>query len=181
MASDEEKETMDALEGADPEDVYEVMTGMKDRDKAGDKQLILRSALTEEEKSILFAGKAEKENARLQAAAKYVDSFLYADYLETYKELYPDEDKLPKSGQPGYKNKSERVQTAINSMDDLSRQEKAALWEIVNYTKGDEAKSNPYDKAVAREIIKIIESLYKEIDADKLAEEEETGLEWAGR
>lgn len=181
LASDKEKETMDVLGDADPEDVYEVMTGMKDQDNAGDKQLILRSALTEEEKSILFAGKAEKENARLQAASEYVDSFLYADYLETYKELYPDEDALPKSGKPGYMSKSERVQAAINSMDDLSRQEKAALWEIVNYTKGDEAKSNPYDKTVAREMIKIIESLYEEIDAAEQAEEEETGLEWAGR
>ena len=171
LASDTERKRMDALEGADPETVFNLFADMKEQDDNGDKLAILRSALTEQEKAILFDAVKEKENARLQAATKYVDSFLYADFLEAYKEKYPDEKKLPKEGEPGYKTKSERVQLILNSID-ATKEEKAAVWQI--FVNGKEGKSNPFSTKIGKEVWDTIQKLYDQI-------EEDGGLDWAGR
>lgn len=171
LASDTERGRMDALEGADPETVFNLFADMKEQDDNGDKLAILRSALTEQEKAILFDAVKEKENARLQAATKYMDSFLYADFLEAYKEKYPDEKKLPKEGEPGYKTKSERAQLILNSID-ATKEEKAAVWQI--FVNGKEGKSNPFSTKIGKEIWDIIQELYEQIEQDG-------GIDWAGR
>ena len=171
LATDTERKRMDELEGADPETVFNLFTDMKELDDNSDKLAILRSALTEQEKAILFDAVKEKENARLQAATKYVDSFLYADFLEEYKEKYPDEKKLPKEGEPGYKTKSERARLILNSID-ATKEEKAAVWQI--FVNGEEGKSNPFSTKIGKEVWDTIEKLYKQI-------EEDGGIDWAGR
>ena len=166
LASEKEREQMDALEGADPEDVFNLFTAMKEQDKAGDKQLILRSALTEQEKAILFDSTAEKENARLQAATKYVDSFLYADFLEAYAKKY--------TGETGKVQdySGERVKEILQTMTGVSDKEKAAIWQIT--VNGKEGKSNPFSAEIGKEIWDNIQDLYEQIEQDG-------GIDWAGR
>ncbi len=166
LASDKEKERMDALEGADPETVFNLFADMKEQDNNGDRLAILRSALTEQEKAILFDSVKEKENARLQAATKYVDSFLYADFLEAYAEEYTKEDGAVQ----GYSG--ERVEKILRAMNGVTNEEKAAIWQIT--ANGKEGKSNPFSNKIGKEIWDIIQKLYKQIEDDG-------GLDWAGR
>lgn len=166
LASDKEKERMDALEGADPETVFNLFADMKEQDNNGDKLAILRSALTEQEKAILFDTVKEKENARLQAATKYVDSFLYADFLEAYAAAYTGEDGTVQ----GYS--AERVEKILRNMNGVTNNEKAAIWQIT--ANGKEGKSNPFSTKIGKEVWDKIQKLYDQI-------EEDGGIDWAGR
>lgn len=166
LASDTERERMDALEGADPETVFNLFADMKEQDDNGDKLAILRSALTEQEKAILFDAVKEKENARLQAATKYVDSFLYADFLEAYAAAYTGEDGTVQ----GYS--AERVEKILRTMNGVTNNEKAAIWQIT--ANGKEGKSNPFSTKIGKEVWDTIQKLYDQI-------EEDGGLDWAGR
>lgn len=166
LASDKERERMDALEGADPETVFNLFADMKEQDNNGDRLAILRSALTEQEKAVLFDAVKEKENARLQAATKYVDSFLYADFLEAYAEEYSKEDGTVQ----GYSG--ERVEKILRAMNGVTNEEKAAIWQIT--ANGKEGKSNPFSNKIGKETWDIIQKLYKQIEDDG-------GLDWAGR
>jgi hypothetical protein len=166
LASDTERERMDALEGADPETVFNLFADMKEQDNNGDKLAILRSALTEQEKAILFDAVKEKENARLQAATKYVDSFLYADFLEAYAAAYTGEDGTVQ----GYS--AERVEKILRTMNGVANEEKAAIWQIT--ANGKEGKSNPFSTKIGKEVWDMIQKLYDQI-------EEDGGIDWAGR
>ena len=166
LASDAERERMDALEGADPETVFNLFADMKELDDNSDKLAILRSALTEREKAILFDAVKEKENARLQAATKYVDSFLYADFLEAYAAAYTGEDGTVQ----GYS--AERVEKILKAMSGVTNEEKAAIWQIT--ANGEEGKSNPFSTKIGKEVWDTIQKLYDQI-------EEDGGIDWAGR
>lgn len=94
----------------------------------------------------------DKELARLRAAYDYVQSGTYVEFLTAFDEAYPGESKS-----------QERVETVLKQMR-LDNEERAALWQMC----GPKWKTdnNPFSKTVGREVARLIEEYYAEIDGE---------------
>lgn len=94
----------------------------------------------------------DKELARLRAAYDYVQSGTYVEFLTAFDETYPGESKS-----------QDRVETVLKQMR-LDNEERAALWQMC----GPKWKTdnNPFSKTVGREVARLIEEYYAEIDGE---------------
>ncbi len=137
MASEKDREAMDALKDADRGEVASVMMDMKDSKKAGEKlRIIMSSRLTDEQKGILYlntlAGDEDKDKiAVLQDA--YMDAYQYLAY---------------KTAISGLSGRFEKL-NAINTLE-LTNYQKDALY----YLNGWSAKTHddvPWVQGVSAE------------------------------
>ena len=137
MASEKDREAMDALKDADRDEVASVMMDMKDSKKAGEKlRIIMSSRLTDEQKGILYlntlAGDEDKDKiAVLQDA--YMDAYQYLAY---------------KTAISGLSGRFEKL-NAINTLE-LTNYQKDALY----YLNGWSAKTHddvPWVQGVSAE------------------------------
>ena len=151
LASDAEMETMDALTdlGADMGEVTRVLMEIKDeRQKEGEKRTALEiladSDLTADQKAEIYRSTAsDSKEEKISLAEEYGVSG--GDWVEAEEALAREQEEQDADGMT-----QAIAEGAIRTMEGLTREEQAALWQLQN--KGWSWQKNPFDRQTGREI-----------------------------
>lgn len=151
LASDAEMETMDALTdlGADMGEVTRVLMEIKDeRQKEGEKRTALEilagSDLTADQKAEIYRSTAsDSKEEKISLAEEYGVSG--GDWVEAEEALAREQEEQDADGMT-----QAIAEGAIRTMEGLTREERAALWQLQN--KGWSWQKNPFDRQTGREI-----------------------------
>lgn len=151
LASDAEMETMDALTdlGADMGEVTRVLMEIKDeRQREGEKRTALEilagSDLTADQKAEIYRSTAsDSKEEKISLAEEYGVSG--GDWVEAEEALAREQEEQDADGMT-----QAIAEGAIRTMEGLTREERAALWQLQN--KGWSWQKNPFDRQTGREI-----------------------------
>lgn len=151
MASDTEKEIMDAMAdmNANMGEVTRVLMEIKDEAKKKENgksvlEVLEGSDLTSEQKAEIFRKNGgESKDEKISMAETYGISG--GEWMEAEEGFAQEKEEQEKDSLT-----QSIAEVVIRNMDGLDRQEQAALWQLQN--KGWSWKSNPFDKKTGREI-----------------------------
>ena len=151
LASDAEMETMDALTdlGADMGEVTRVLMEIKDeRQREGEKrtalEILVGSDLTADQKAEIYRSTAsDSKEEKISLAEEYGVSG--GDWVEAEEALAREQEEQDADGMT-----QAIAEGAIRTMEGLTREERAALWQLQN--KGWSWQKNPFDRQTGREI-----------------------------
>lgn len=151
MASDTEKEIMDAMAdmNANMGEVTRVLMEIKDEAKKKENgksvlEVLEGSDLTSEQKAEIFRKNGgESKDEKISMAETYGISG--GEWMEAEEGFAQEKEEQEKDCLT-----QSIAEAVIRNMDGLDRQEQAALWQLQN--KGWSWKSNPFDKKTGREI-----------------------------
>ena len=151
MASDTEKEIMDAMAdmNADMGEVTRVLMEIKDEAKKKENgksvlEVLEGSDLTSEQKAEIFRRNGgESKDEKISMAETY--GIPGGEWMEAEEGFAQEKEEQEKDSLT-----QSIAEAVIRNMDGLDRQEQAALWQLQN--KGWSWKSNPFDKKTGREI-----------------------------
>ena len=151
MASDTEKEIMDAMAdmNANMGEVTRVLMEIKDEAKKKENgksvlEVLEGSDLTSEQKAEIFRRNGgESKDEKISMAETYGISG--GEWMEAEEGFAQEKEEQEKDSLT-----QSIAEAVIRNMDGLDRQEQAALWQLQN--KGWSWKSNPFDKKTGREI-----------------------------
>lgn len=130
--------------------------GSKGEDKAAIRRAIIQSALDETEKQLALAAMGtDTEDMKLEVMRSFgLPAAAWVEAKERTAAARAEDDSI----------KQEEVTEIIRSMDDLSTEEKAALWQLQNTSwKG---KNNPFSKEVGKQVEAMVEDLKKQAEAE---------------